>query len=94
MDLAFWRDLAIFIVALIFIVFTLALIFILFVSALALKKVEKGLDQKLKTLNERAQSARNSSRKLAAPISRPFITLVAFKEGVKEFFLFFLGIKK
>lgn len=94
MDLAFWRDLAIFIVSLIFILFTLVLCFVLFVSAFALRKAEKGLDEKLKSLNERVQSVRNSSRKLAVPVSRPFITLVAFKEGAKEFFRFLLGTKK
>ncbi|MCR4428568.1 MAG: hypothetical protein NUV68_04390 [Caldiserica bacterium] len=90
MDLSFWRDLAIFIIALIFILFTLAGCFVFLVSALALKKAEKALDQKLKNMKDRAQSVKDSTRKLATPISRPFITLVALKEGAKEFLRSFI----
>lgn len=94
MDLSFWRDLAIFIIALIFILFTLAGCLVFLVSALAMKKAEKALDQKLKNMNDRAQSVRGSTKKLATPISRPFITIIALKEGVKEFLRSFFAFKK
>ncbi len=90
MDLAFWRDLAVFLVALLFIIFVIVVTIFLFVLGKAIRKAEHDLDLKLKQWNQTAQSVQDFAKKKAAPVARPFATLIALKEGGKIFLRTFL----
>lgn len=85
MDLSFWRDLAIFLIALLFIALTIVLSVLLLALGNAIRKAERELGVKLKQWNRTAQSVQGSTKKLVVPIARPFVTLIALKEGTKEF---------
>jgi uncharacterized protein YpmS len=90
MGLSFWRDLAIFLLALLFIGLTIVLSIFLLALGNALRKAERELDLKLKQWNRTAQLVQGSTKRLAAPIARPFVTLIALKEGTMEFLRTFL----
>lgn len=85
MDLSFWRDLAIFLIALLFIGLTIVFSLLLLALGNAIRKAERELDLKLKQWSQTAHSVQGSTKKLTAPVAKPFATLIALREGAKEF---------
>jgi len=85
MDLTFWRDLAIFLVALLLIGLTVALCIFLVFFASATRRAEKDVGHRLKELSQKARAAESLTKRAISPIAYPFVTLLALQEGAKEF---------
>ena len=93
MDLAAWRDLAIFLLALFLMLILLALILFFALFTSFLRKTQKRAGKLLDLALNKTERAEEATKKVSHWLARPLATALSFKEGLKIFLLTLLEHK-
>ncbi len=94
MDLAAWRDLALFLLAL-FLMFILALLIIFFAFlSFFIRKARKKADTVLELVLNKAESAEEVAKNVTHRMVAPLASILSLKEGLKVFFTALIAHKR